>query len=158
MRNRSRPIALALAVAAATLFVAPVAAAESPVAHSYFSGHKEVSRVYYPDDICGPRAGWTEYVVTWHAVITELSDGAFNWVYGETGTYHTDFDDPAIPSYDSQFTEAQHGTATAGDTEIFTIQFHDFPGTITIHEQLLFVQVGDEIQLDRYVLRVDGCP
>ena len=157
MFTRIRPAALVLALAASALVAAPVAA-RSPVVTFRDSGHMEVARVYYDDDICGPRSGWTDYVVSWHAQLTEISDGVFNWVYGETGTYHTDFDDPSIPDYDSQFTEAQHGTMTMGNTGIFTVQFHDFPGTITIHEQYLFVRVGDQIKLDRYTLRVDGCP
>jgi hypothetical protein len=150
-------LSLGIAMVATILAAAPVAAA-SPVAHARFSAHRQVSTVYYPDDICGPRAGWTTYVLTYHWQSTERPDGSFNFSYIETGTYHTDFDDPTIPSYDSQFTGAQHGTLTRGGTQIFTFQWHDFPGSITIHEQMLFVQVGDEVKLDRDDLRVDGCP
>ena len=157
MFKRTRPAGLILAIATVLLVAAPAAAA-GPVTQWRDFGHKEVSRVYYPDDICGPRAGWTDYVVSWHFHLTEISEGVFNWVFGETGTYHVDFDDPSIPDLDSQFTEAQHGTVTKGGTETFTFQFHDFPGSIAIHEQYLFVRVGDEVKLDRYTLRVDGCP
>jgi hypothetical protein len=152
-----RLIVLCMAAAAAS-GLAPMAAAASPVFHLRDSGHQEVSREYYPDDICGPRSGWTDYVVTWHVAITSLSDDTFNFVYGETGTYHTDFDDPSIPSYDSQFTEAQHGTATLGDTLVFTNQFHDYPGTIQIRSHITFVQVGDEIEVNRDAEYVSGCP
>lgn len=150
--------AAAVAIVATLLSAAPVAAADSPVLHGGGSALKEVSREYFPDDICGPRAGWTEFVTTYHWGYTELPDGSFSFFYVETGTYHTDFDDPSIPPEDSQFTGAEHGSLTRGGTVVDTIQWHDFPGTITIHEQLLFVQVGDEVQLDRYTLRVDGCP
>lgn len=156
--TRLRTMALAIALTASMLNATSVAATDSPILHDGGSGWKQVALVYFPDDICGTRAGWTEFVTTWHWAYTELADGAFNFLYVETGTYHTDFDDPTIPPEDSQFTGAEHATATMGDTLVHTAQWHDFPGTITIHEQLLFVQVGDEIQLDRYVLRVDGCP
>jgi hypothetical protein len=140
-----------------TLLAAPTAAA-SPVLHAGESAHREASTVYYPDDICGPRSGWTDYIATFQWKYTERADGTFNFVYVENGTYHTDFDDPTIPSYDSQFTGTQHGTVTRGGTAIFTSQWHDFPGSITIREQIIFVQVGDEVRLDRDILVVDGCP
>ena len=157
MFTRVRSAALVLALVGSALVAAPAAAA-GPVYHSGNSGHKEVTRVYYDDDICGDRAGWTEYVTTWHWAYTERSEGVFNFMYIETGTYHADFDDPSIPSEDSQFTGAEHQTITGGGTHVWTVQWHDFPGTITIHEQFLFVQVGDDIRVDRYILRVDGCP
>jgi hypothetical protein len=140
------------------LGAAPVAAAQSPVLHAGDSTHRQVDLVYLPDDICGPRSGWSEIVVTIQWKYLERQDGSFNFVYVETGTYHTDFDDPSIPSYDSQFTGAQHGTLTSGQTAISTNLWHDFPGSITIQEQIVFVQVGDEVLLDRDILRVDGCP
>ena len=158
-KHARRPIGFALGVAMAisVLAAGPVAAA-SPVGHARSSAHREVSTTYYPDDICGPRSGWTTAVVTYHWQYTERSDGTFNFSYVETGIYHTDFDDPTLPDYDSQFTGAQHGTVTRGGTQIYTSQLHDFPGSITIHEQVLFVQVGDEVMLDRDDLRVEGCP
>jgi hypothetical protein len=158
MPKRFWSIAATLAVAATLLGAVPAVAADSPVLHDRGSARMEVTRLYFPDDICGPRGGWTEFVTTYHWGYTQRPDGAFNFSYVETGTYHTDFDDPSIPSYDSQFTGAEHGTITSGGAAIYTNQWHDFPGNITIHEQVLFVQVGDEVQLDRYTLRVDGCP
>jgi hypothetical protein len=146
------------AVLALLLQAGPAAAGQGPVQHAGGSSHKVVDLTYHPDDICGPRSGWTETTVTSQWKYTELPDGSFNFVFVETGTYHTDFDDPAIPSYDSQFTGAEHGTITRGGTSIHTSQWHDFPGTITIFEQILFVQVGDVVKLDRDDLRVDGCP
>jgi hypothetical protein len=158
MLIRLRRISFIVAVAGLALSAGPVAAAGGPVQHDGARAQKEVALEYFPDDICGPRAGWTQFVTTYQWKYDELPDGSFNFVYVETGTYHTDFDDPSIPSEDSQFTGAQHGTLTRGGTQIYTSQWHDFPGSITIHEQVLFVQVDDEIQLDRYILRVDGCP
>lgn len=150
-------MSLGLAIALSLVAPVPVSAA-TPVSHGWGGARHEVSSVYASDDICGPRAGWTQYVVTYQWKYTERPDGSFNFSYVETGTYHSDFDDPTIPSYDSQFTGAEHGTITRGGTQIYTNQWHDFPGSITIYEQTLFVQVGDEVKLDRYQLRVDGCP
>ena len=157
LMRRTIRIGLGLALAVSVVAAGPAAAAAA-VAHVRVAAHREVSTVHYPDDICGPRAGWTRYVVTWQWQYTERSDGSFNFAYVETGTYHTDFDDPSIPSYDGQFTGAQHGTITRGGTQVYTFQWHDFPGSITIHEHVVFVQVGDDVKLERDDLRIDGCP
>jgi hypothetical protein len=156
---RSHRIRLGFGMALIAIgFAAPAASAASPVGHAGESVHREVSRIYWPDDICGPRAGWTEVVVTVQWKYIERPDGSFNFHFMETGTYHTDFDDPTIADYDSQFTLAEHGTVTPGGTAVVTSQWHDFPGSITIQERIVVVQVGDEVKVDRYVLYVDGCP
>jgi hypothetical protein len=160
MLNRIQRMVVLGAAFALVLSVGPVGpvAAASPVLHAGSSVHREVELVYYPDDICGPRSGWSEVVTTVQWKYTERPDGTFNNVYVETGTYHTDFDDSTIPSYDSQFTGAQHATITRGGTQISTFEWHDFPGSITIREHVTFVQVRDEVRVDRDDLHVDGCP
>ncbi len=160
LRNHSpRSIGNSLGLALALWVIAVVpAAGASPVLHARDAAHREVSTVYYPDDICGPRAGWTTFVVTFHLSYVERPDGTWSFNYLETGTYHTDFDDPTIPSYDGQFTGPQHGTITPGGVETYNGEWHDFPGSITIHEHVVFVQVGDEVKIDRDDLRVEGCP
>jgi hypothetical protein len=75
--------------------------------------------------------------VTSHTNLVWEGD-TFHFAYGETGTYTTVFDDSSIPSYSSQFTDAFHSSVTSGGTVSFGEEFHDFPGTITIHEQILF--------------------
>jgi hypothetical protein len=155
--HRRSQLGVGLALVLWVFAVAPASAA-SPVLHAGDGAHRQADTVYYPDDICGPRSGWTDYVITFQWKYLERADGSFNFASVETGTYHTDFDDPTIPSYDSQFTESQHATVTPGGTWIYTRQAHDFPGSITIREQVVFVQVGDEVKLDRDILRVDGCP
>jgi hypothetical protein len=158
-KHARRSIGLGLGAAIAiTVLAAGSVAAASPVGHARAGAQRQVETIYYPDDICGPRSGWTTVTTTFRWSYIELSDGRFNFSYTETGTYHTDFDDPSIPSYDSQFTGAQHGTVTRGGTQIFTSTWHDFPGSITIREQILFVQVGDEVKIDRDDLLVEGCP
>ena len=78
--------------------------------------------------------------------------------YTETGSYATDFDDPAIDDYASQFTEAQHFNLTRGGTVTWTEQFHDFPGTIQIKSHVTFVEVDGEARVDLSTLEVTGCP
>jgi hypothetical protein len=159
LRRSRGGLSAAVAVAAlATAVVAGPVAAASPVEHGGDIGHHVIKTEYFPDDICGPRSGWTTFDETFHLRYTQLPDGSYTFSHVETGTYHTDFDDPTIPSYDSQFTEADHGTVTPGETSIYTSEFHDFPGTITIREHIVFVQVGDEVRIDQDVLTVDGCP
>ena len=153
---RTRSTALGLALAGVTLLAAPVAAA-SPVTHTHDSAKKEVTTLYFPDDICGPRAGLTTFVETWRLHITDLGDSV-HFTAGETGWYTTDFDDPATEAYRAQYTEAVSFNVTRGGTVTFNLEFHDFPGDITIHEQMVFVEVDGTIRVDRLVLRVDGCP
>lgn len=154
MRTRWTPLGLALA--GVMLVTAPVSAAD-PVTHVHESGKKEIHTEYFPDDICGPRAGWTTFVVTWRFHITDLGD-SLHVNAGETGRYTTDFDDPAIEDYKSQFTEAVSFNITRGGTVTFNLQFHDFPGDIKIHVKLVFVEVGGQVMVERDVLRVEGCP
>ena len=125
--------------------------------HFRESNHKFVNTVYFPDDICGPRAGWTTFVVTDHLVVTDLGDSV-HVVFGENGRYTTDLDDPAFADYSSQFTDAFHFNLTRGGTEVATEQFHDFPGTIRIRVHINFVAVDGEVRVDRESLSVTGCP
>ena len=153
---RTRWIPLGLALAGVMLVAVPVSAA-NPVTHARESGKKEIHTEYFADDICGPRAGWTTFVVTWHFHVTDLGDSV-HVVYGETGRYTTDFDDPATEDYESQFTEAMSSNVTRGGTVTFNLQFHDFPGDIKIHVNVVFVEVDGQVMVERDVLRVDGCP
>jgi hypothetical protein len=155
-RSRNRLTALGLALAGALLAVTPVAAA-SPVVHTRDSAQKETYSVYFPDDICGPRAGWTTFVLTRLLHVTDLGD-SLHVTAIDTGRYSTDFDDPAIEDYESQFTEALHVNMTRGGTVTFNYEFHDFPGDITIRGQTVFVEIDGQVMVDRESFRVDGCP
>ncbi len=119
--------------------------------------HKEVTARYFPDDICGDRAGWTTFTVTYRFIVMDHGD-SLHVVFGETGRYVTDFDDPSIEDYSSQFTEAGHFSLTRGGTVVFTSQFHDFPGSIQIHERVVFVEAAGSVKVDKYDLSVTGCP
>jgi hypothetical protein len=149
--------ATAIGLSAVLMMAASPVFAASPIVTDGASEHSEIRTVYFPDDICGPRAAWYTIEVTWHWHLTDLGDG-YSFVYTETGTYHVDFDDPRIEDIDSQFTEAFHETATRGGTIVSTEQFHDFPGTITIRVHVMVVEVDGELRVDRVVNDVEGCP
>jgi hypothetical protein len=153
---RTESAALGLALAGVMLLATPVSAA-SPVTHTRDSAQKEVYSVYFPDDVCGPRAGWSTFVLTRVLHIVDMGDSVHLTAI-DTGRYTTDFDDPAIEDYKSQFTEALHFNLTRGGTVTFNYEFHDFPGDITIRGQTVFVEHDGVVLVDREVFRVDGCP
>ena len=154
-RHRSRW--LGAPILAIALLSATSATAWAAPLQTRDGGHHEVSTVYYPDDICGPRSGWTTWDVTWHLRVTDLGD-AFQATYTETGKYSTDLDDPAFQDYTSQYTEVVHFTGTRGGAAINVVQFHDFPGTIRIRARLVFVANDTGVHVDRDILEVTGCP
>lgn len=149
---------MGLATVLATLGLAANAGlAAAAVTHIHVSQRNVVTTEYFPDDICGPRAGWTTFVSSSKLVVTDLGD-SLHATFTEHGTYFTDFDDPAIEDYSSSFTGAFEFNLTPGGTTTLTNQWRDFPGTIRIHEHVNFVQVGDDILVNRDELSVTGCP
>ena len=149
---------MGLATLLATLgLTANAGLAAAAVTHTHTSERNVVSTEYFPDDICGPRAGWTTFTSSDKLVVTDLGDSV-HVTFTEHGTYVTDFDDPAIADYASSFTGAVQFNLTRGGTITLSNQWRDFPGTIQIHEHITFVQVGDDIRIDRDELTVTGCP
>ena len=54
--------------------------------------------VFFPDDICGPRASFESWVNTVEVNhLTARDDGSFHFVDFETGYIHVDYVDAAIP-------------------------------------------------------------
>ena len=150
--------AVGLATLLATLGLsANTGMAAAAVTNIHVKQSNVVTTEYFPDDICGPRAGWTTSVSSYKLVVTDLGD-SFHATFTEHGTYFTDFDDPASEDYSSSFTGAFEFNLTRGGTTTLTNQWRDFPGTIRIHEHINFVQVGDDILVDRDELSVTGCP
>ena len=147
----------AAALMLSSLAAVPVAAAADSVDHVRDGRHHEIRTVYYPDDICGPRSGWTTYDVTWQVRITDFGD-TYHVSYVETGTYETDFDNPTIDDYSSQFTEAAQVSLTKGGVAVTTNMFHDFPGSIMIRTRLVLVEKDGTVLVDRDVFDVSGCP
>jgi hypothetical protein len=147
-----------LLIAGLTMFAsAPVQAAGSKPSIDRTIVHKEVKVEAFPDDICGDRANTTTITTTWRFIVKDSGNG-LSVVFGETGRYVTEFDDPSIEDYASQFTEAGHFAITPGGTVVYSSQFHDFPGTIDIHERVVFVESHGTVKVDRYDLTVTGCP
>ncbi len=154
MRKLSRSMFIATM---AMLVVAPTHVDAAKPSSDRTIVHKEVHPQYFPDDICGDRAGWTTFTTTWRFIVKESGD-SIKIVFGETGRYVTDFDDPATEDYSSQFTQAGHAGVTSSGVVTYNSQFHDFPGTIDIHEHVVFVEVNGSVRVDRDVLTVTGCP
>ncbi len=140
-----------------TLASAPAQAAGAKPSIERTIVHKEVTTEEFADDICGDRANTTTFTTTWRYIVKSTGDSLLV-VFGETGRYQTDFDDPSIDDYASQFTEAGHFNISPSGTVVYTSQFHDFPGTIEIHERIVFVESSGSVRVDRYDLTVTGCP
>ena len=153
---RTRTTTLGVALSWLLLAAGPVAAG-GPVTHTRDSAQKETYSLYFPDDICGPRAGWTHFTLTRTFHVTDLGDSVHVTAI-DTGRYSTDFDDPAVADYESQFTEAMHFSLTRGGATTFSYQFHDYPGDITIRGHTVFVEVDGLVKVDRESFVVDGCP
>ena len=156
-RHVTRTIPAALAALALLLATTAVASAAGPIDQGRDARHKEVKVEVYGDDICGDRANTTTYTVTWRVHWVEFADSV-HFSYTETGRYVTDFDDPSIMDYESQFTEASHFDMTRGGTVTATEQFHDFPGSIQIKTHAVFAEVDGTVRVDRYSIDVTGCP
>lgn len=153
--SQARPVRMAmLVVLALGLTAGPAAAA---VSHTKVLTRDVTWTEYFPDDICGPRAGWTTFVTSTRLVVTDLGD-SLHVAFGEVGTYTTDFDDPAITDYASRFTDAGHFNITRGGSVIYTEQWRDFPGTIHIHEHIVFVEAGGAVRIDKDEVTFTGCP
>ena len=152
---QARPVRMALLVVLALALTAgPTAAA---VSHTRVSTRDVTRTEYFPDDICGPRAGWTTFVTSTRLEVTDLGDSV-HVAFGELGTYSTDFDDPAITDYTSRFTDAGHFNITRGGSVVYTEQWRDFPGTIRIHEHIVFVEAGGDVRIDKDEVTFTGCP
>lgn len=154
MKKRSR---ILLITCLTMLAAAPAQAAGSKPPIDKTIVHKEVKVEEFTDDICGDRANSTTFTTTWRLIVKESGDG-LSVVFGESGRYETDFDDPSIEDYSSQFTEAGHFNITPGGVVVYTMQFHDFPGTIDIRQHVVFVESNGSVKVERDDLTVTGCP
>lgn len=116
------------------------------------------TRPSFPDDICGPRANTVTWTIRTQALHwTEQPDGTFNVQFTQTGTYHVNFDDPAIADQESQFTDAIHHVATPAGVEVFNETFHDFPTGIRIWVRIHATLVDGDLVVERVAERVTGC-
>lgn len=114
----------------------------------------------FSDDICGLRAGsvtWTYTVAQSHLV--ERTDGTFAYRDVSVTTYVVDFDDPALADYSGRSAEVNNYILTPGENRfIATNTFHDFGGELKIWERLNLKVAGDDVLVDRFLLKATGCP
>jgi hypothetical protein len=138
---------------------APAAAAPGAKATADVS-HRFTFSLLAPDDICGPNASQITFAVRNEVLHwAEGSDGRFNVQFTQTGTYHVDFLDPALPDQDSQYTDSIHHVLTPSQTEVFNEAFHDFPSGIRIWQRTHVTVLADgHLIVERVIFRVTGCP
>jgi hypothetical protein len=147
-----------LALLTAALFLIPSLPAQASdngtvVTHGFT--HTEI----LPDDICGPRASTVTFTATmaqWQDV--KRADGTWSHRDVSAVTYKVDFFDPALSDYSGRLTEVNHSIFTPGDTFIVTNTFHDFGGGLKIWQRLNYKVVGDEVVVEREIIKVTGCP
>jgi hypothetical protein len=155
MNGMNRLLAAATAALAVLLTVGgPSLAATSVTVIS----HGDTSTNYYPDDICGARASWVTATVRATAFHLTQNGDSYTSHYTETGTYHVDFVDPSLADQDSQFTGASTILLTVGQTLVVSSTWHDFPTGLRIWEQYHLTLVDGQPVIERYVLKVTGCP
>ena len=150
---------MALLVGVSAALVAPAAAAPGAKATTDVS-HRFTFSLLAPDDICGPNASQITFnvrneVLHW----AEAPDGRFNVQFTQTGTYHVEFLDPALPDQDSQYTDSIHHVLTPSRTEVFNEAFHDFPSGIRIWQRTHVTVLPDgRLIVERVIFEVTGCP
>jgi len=158
--SRHAPI-VAILSATATLSLAFLLAVGLPTraASSYtLVAHGETGSAYYGSDICGDRASWvTTALRTTVDHLTQRGD-TFAFHYTETGTYHVDFDDPSLADQDSQFTGSSTVAVTLGQDVVVANTWHDFPTGLKIWERYHLTLVDGQPVIEKYVLKVTGCP
>lgn len=143
-----------LAVAGAPPATAgPAASNPTVVVHGYT--HTE----FFPDDICGDRAS----VVTFTSTVSqsrfaERADGSWSYRDVSPVSYEVNFVDPALTDYAGRLTEVNNFIFTPGETFIITNTYHDFGGDLKIWERTNFKLVNDEVIVDRFLIKVTGCP
>ena len=158
LRNAGRLVWIGVAAAATTLGLATPAVAQPGASGSTQVDHGVVFTVVSPDDICGPNLAEITYVVRTQVLHWTEQGDQFNVQFTQTGTYHVDFVDPAVPDQDAQYTEAIHHVFTPGETEVFAFAYHDFPDGIRIRQQTHVTVVDGNLIVERVIDKVTGCP
>ncbi len=148
-RKTARFIPLLFAMAGLVALLAVPTRAAAPAAKTAVVVHGLTYSMFFPDDICGPRAGTTTFTIRTQVLrATEDPEGTFNVTFVDTGTYHVDFVEPAIADQGSQFTHTAHHAFTPGEVEIFNLTFHDFPTGIKIWERVHATFVNEQGELN----------
>jgi hypothetical protein len=149
-RRRFRLAFLASTVVVALVGIVPAANADTPtitreIRHAF-------STVQHFDGGPGCPAA-TEYATgNDHLIIVDEGD-SFHVTFGETFQILVVFDDPTIPAFERQGTDALHYNLNKSGTEVFTESFHDFSPDLKIAAYRTFVYANGDIQVDREFVR-----
>lgn len=113
----------------------------------------------FPDDICGARASVVTFTSTvYQSRVVERADGSWSYRDVSPVTYQVDFVDPDLVDYTGRLTEVNNFVFTPGDTFVVSNTYSDFGGDLKIWERTNFKLVNGEIVVDRFLIKVTGCP
>lgn len=115
---------------------------------------------FFPDDICGPRASTVTFTETMgQSQFILRDDGTYVYREVDVVTYWVDFVDPALSDYPGRLVEVNHFIVTPDvNTDLVANTYHDFGGGLKIFERLNFKVVQGDVVVDRYIIKVTGCP
>jgi hypothetical protein len=121
--------------------------------------HDTTFTEFFDGDICGARANTTTFHRRMEQVqFFERPDGTFKYRDVAVVTYVSDYVDPALQDLTGRLTEVNQFIFTPGQTFVGVTTFHDFFGPVKIFYRFHTTQRGEEIIVEREVLRVTGCP
>ena len=149
---------VAAAATAALAFLLSVGPATRAATSFTLVAHGDTGSAYYSEDVCGPRASWV--ATAFRTTVDHLTqrDDSFTFHFLETGTYHVDFEDSSLADQDSQFTGSSTVVLTPGQAVVVANTWHDFPTGLKIWERFHLTLVDGLPVVERYVLKVTGCP
>lgn len=113
----------------------------------------------FPDDICGDRASVVTFTSTvYQSRFVERADGSWSYRDVSPVVYQVDFVDPNLVDYAGRLTEVNNFIFTPGDTFVISNTYRDFGGDLKIWERTNVKLVNGEIMVDRFLIKVTGCP
>ena len=148
-----RAVAAGLGISLMLAAVAPVAAAQPTIERTINIGfHHE--QHFDADPVCGP--GGTEIATgNEHLIIVDRGD-ALHITYGESFKILVVPDDPSLPTFTRQGTDAITFNLLKDGSEVFHESFHDYAPAgwpfARIRVIVTFVYVNGEVQVDREML------
>jgi hypothetical protein len=163
MLTARRVVAVPISILAITIVGAGQVAAASPaITRTIDHDFVEVQH-FDANPACGPYAVATTETLTGviHTVIVDQGDSV-HVAYGGTNTILVVPDDPALPAYTRQSTNAGHVNLLKNGTVVAHESFHDFGAagwvlSAKIHFFTTFVFANGDVRVDRTAVR-DGPP
>jgi hypothetical protein len=151
---------LLIAVLIALVVAAVPAPASASTTTSTVVIHGLTFTEFFQDGLCGPEPQYVTFTFDTEVThTTEHADGSFSFVDVNTGTYHVDFVDPALPDVDSRQVGAFHITLTPGGTQVVSLAFHDFPTGVMIWQRFHLTVVDGNPVVERFIEKVEpACP